>query len=184
MGSEMCIRDSIYSTGQSAGSGTTTGFMASNPEMFAAIASTSGIPAAATLQQGTYAMVPAYTIFGEGDIDHNTPWDDTIGDKVDSWVDYVLTANSLGELQPEDKTESTVAGDYDRFITHYWRNSQGIPLFQLGRTLYRQHNCYLSEMSLMWDYLEHFSYEVSESGKITRYYSESAFAEDLSLIHI
>ena len=172
----------IYSTGQSAGSGTTTGFMASNPEMFAAIASTSGIPAAATLQQGTYAMVPAYTIFGEGDIDHNTPWDDTIGDKVDSWVDYVLTANSLGELQPEDKTESTVAGDYDRFITHYWRNSQGIPLFQLGRTLYRQHNCYLSEMSLMWDYLEHFSYEVSESGKITRYYSESAFAEDDAVV--
>ncbi|MDD6212577.1 MAG: PHB depolymerase family esterase [Clostridiales bacterium] len=168
----------VYSTGQSAGSGTTTGFMVNNPEMFAAVASTSGIPSEADLEKGTFEMVPTYTIFGQGDIDHGTLWDD-VDNKIDAWVPYVLKANGLGTVGPEEETEKTQDG---RFITWYWRNSQGIALMQQGQTKYRAHNCYPMEMAMMWDYLEHFSYEVAEDGTITRYYSASAFAEDDAVV--
>ena len=53
-----------------------------------------------------------------------------------------------------------------------------VPLFQWAQCLLRPHNCYPSDMPMLWDFMEHFSCEKAADGTVTRYYSPSAFEKD------
>ncbi|HOA15150.1 MAG TPA: alpha/beta hydrolase-fold protein [Bacillota bacterium] len=149
----------FYATGQSAGSMAAMGFAITNPEYFAAIASTSGLASPGGTGMGTVPaeraknkMVPVYAIIGEGDIADftGTLWDDK-QNGLDKWAAYHLNANGL-ELGDGSNVE--VNG---RFTTYTWLNEQGFPVMKLGRTAYRAHNNIMAESPMLWDYLEHWS---------------------------
>ena len=55
-------------------------------------------------------------------------------------------------------------------------------MVKYGYTLLRAHNCSPYEMPILWDFMEHFSFEKAEVGTITRYYSASAFERDDAVI--
>jgi len=153
----------FYATGQSAGSFAVQGFGNTNPEYFAAIASTSGLSSVSDeggfgrtpVSDATYKTIPNYCIVGEGDIEMmtGTLWDDT-DNMLDAWAEYYLKANKLGSLGDGSNLEKD-----GRFLTWTWKNKQGIPLFKVGRTLYRAHNCIPAEMPRLWDFLKHWSYK-------------------------
>jgi hypothetical protein len=153
----------FYATGQSAGSFAVQGFGITNPEYFAAIASTSGLSYPSdesgfgriSKEDASYAMVPDYCIIGEGDIEMmtGTLWDGT-ENMLDGWAAYYLEANAAGPLG--DGSNLQTAG---RFQTWTWNNRQGFPVFKVGRTRYRAHNCIPAEMPLLWDFLKHWSYK-------------------------
>ncbi|MBP8718197.1 MAG: hypothetical protein KBI07_03805 [Candidatus Atribacteria bacterium] len=170
----------FYATGQSAGSFASQGFGITNPEYFAAIASTSGLsspngqgPGAVAAEDATYSMMPTYAIIGEGDIEWmtGTLFDDIEND-LDQWAAYYLEANGL---TLGDGSNIEVNG---RFTTWTWKNEQGIPLVKYTQTAYRAHNCIPAEMSMLWDFAKHFSREIAEDGTIICYYSASGFKED------
>ena len=152
----------FYATGQSAGSFATQGFGITNPDYFAAIASTSGLSYPSdeggfgriATADASYAMIPNYCIIGEGDIEMmtGTLWDET-ENMLDGWASYYLEANGVGPLGDGSNMETE-----GRFQTWTWTNKQGFPLFKVGRTLYRAHNCIPDEMPRLWDYLKHWSY--------------------------
>lgn len=151
----------FYATGQSAGSFAVQGFGVTNPEYFAAIASTSGLGypsdeggfGRTPTSDATYKMIPNYCILGQGDIEMmtGTLWDGT-ENMLDGWAAYFLEANGVGPLG--DGSNGIADG---RFLTWTWSNAQGFPLFRVGRTLYRAHNCIPAEMPRLWDYLKHWS---------------------------
>ena len=153
----------FYATGQSAGSFAVQGFGVTNPEYFAAIASTSGLSYPSdeggfgripTLE-ATYKMIPNYCIIGQGDIEMmtGTLWDST-ENMLDGWAAYYLEANDVGPLG--DGSNGIAEG---RFLNWTWFNAHGFPLFRVGRTLYRAHNCIPAEMPRLWDYLKHWSFK-------------------------
>ncbi|MGW8317225.1 MAG: hypothetical protein ACWGNV_16630, partial [Bacteroidales bacterium] len=159
----------FYATGQSAGSFACQGFGITHPEYFAAIASTSGLSFPSdqggfgriSTSDASYKMIPNYCIVGQGDIEMmtGTLWDET-ENMLDGWAAYYLEANGVGPLG--DGSNLRTEG---RFLTWTWTNDQGIPLFRLGQTLYRAHNCIPAEMPRLWDFLKHWSYVDGE-----RYY--------------
>ena len=69
-----------------------------------------------------------------------------------------------------------------RTNVYTWENDDGIPVVKYGFTFLRAHNCSPYEMPILWDFLEHFSFEKSEDGTITRYYSASAFQSDDAVV--
>ena len=154
----------FYATGQSAGSFAVQGFGVTNPEYFAAIASTSGLSYPSDEGQGigrisvsdaTHEMIPNYCILGQGDIESmtGTLWDET-ENALDGWAAYFLEVNGVGPLGDGSNLEKD-----GRFQTWTWTNEQGFPLFRVGRTLYRAHNCIPAEMPRLWDFLKHWSYK-------------------------
>ncbi len=153
----------FYASGQSAGSFAVQGFGITNPEFFAAIASTSGLSTVSdeegfgrtSVNDASYKMVPNYCIIGEGDIEMmtGTLWDEK-ENMLDEWAKYYLKANNLGS--PVDDSNKETKG---RFISWTWKNEQGFPLFKVGQTLYRAHNCIPAEMPELWDFLKHWSYK-------------------------
>lgn len=153
----------FYATGQSAGSFASQGFGITNPEYFAAIASTSGLSHPAdegglgriSTEDATYAMIPNYCILGQGDIGTmtGTLWDET-ENMLDEWAAYYLEANGVGLLGDGSNVETE-----GRFTTWTWTNDQGFPLFKVGLTFYRAHNCIPAEMPRLWDFLKHWSYK-------------------------
>jgi len=163
----------FYATGQSAGSFAVQGFGVTNPEYFAAIASTSGLSYPSNeggfgrtpTAEATYEMIPNYCILGQGDIEMmtGTLWDST-ENMLDGWAAYYLEANGVGPLG--DGSNGITEG---RFQTWTWSNTQGFPLFRVGRTLYRAHNCIPAEMPRLWDYLKHWS--ITDG---VRYYDNTA----------
>jgi hypothetical protein len=155
----------FYATGQSAGSFAVQGFGITNPEYFAAIASTSGLSSPSeegargmgrvAIADASYKMMPNYCILGQGDIASmtGTLWDET-ENMLDTWAAYYLKANNAGP--PGDGSNLKTEG---RFQTWTWTNKQGFPIFKIGRTLYRAHNCIPAEMPRLWDFLKHWSYK-------------------------
>jgi len=153
----------FYATGQSAGSFAAQGFGVTNPEYFAAIASTSGLSypsdeggfGRTPTSEATYKVIPNYCILGQGDIEMmtGTLWDGT-KNMLDGWAAYFLEANGVGPLG--DGSNGITEG---RFRTWTWSNSQGFPLFRVGQTLYRAHNCIPAEMPRLWDFLKHWSFK-------------------------
>ncbi len=151
----------FYATGQSAGSFAVQGFGVTHPEYFAAIASTSGLSYPSdqggmgriSPADASHAMIPNYCILGEGDIESmtGTLWDET-KNQLDSWAAYYLEANGVGPLGDGSNLETD-----GRFLTWTWTNDQGFPLFKVGRTLYRAHNCIPAEMPRLWDFLKHWA---------------------------
>jgi len=140
----------FYATGQSAGSGVSQVFGMTNPEYFAAIATTSGLRAPA--ENATFEMVPNYAIVGEGDNPNyiGTLWDDT-ENLLDQWAEYYIKANGL---EKGDGSNVEVDG---RYKTWTWYNKQGFPLFKITVTAYRAHNCIPAEMPMLWEYMKHWS---------------------------
>lgn len=151
----------FYATGQSAGSFATQGFGITNPGYFAAIASTSGLSYPSdeggfgriSIADASNQMIPNYCIIGQGDIEMmtGTLWDET-ENMLDGWADYFLKVNGVGPLGDGSNLETE-----GRFQTWTWSNAQGFPLFKVGRTLYRAHNCIPAEMPRLWEFLKHWS---------------------------
>ena len=182
----------VYCTGQSGGSLATNVFASSTPEYFAAYASTSGPTLANSDTSGNsgidmveelpYEVVPNYLLVGLGDVPARTGslFDDD-DNQLDMWAEYFLAANQVGGLQ--DYTSHEVTGAHDRFDTYTWTSDQGVPLTKVTMTAFRNHNCIVQEMPLMWEYLSCFSYDLDEeTGEVTRYYSPSAFVEDDAVV--
>ncbi len=157
----------FYATGQSAGSMATQGFGMTNPEYFAAIATTSGV--VAPPENATYAMVPTYLIVGEGDI---PMWSGTLWDSeynlFDQWADYYLKANNVGPVGDINKGEKN-----GRYTTYTWKNAQGFPLVKWTQTAWRAHNNIMAESPMLWDYLKLWSYKDG-----VRYYGGVPVAND------
>jgi len=163
-----------YATGQSAGSMASQGFAITNPEYFAAVASTSG--SSSPGNTATYKPIPVYMIVGAGDMSNfaGTLWD-TRTNGLDSWAAYHLGVNGLAK---GDGSNGVVSGWYDRFTDWTWTkafNGIDVPVFKVGHNAYRSHNCIYEEMPKLWDYAKHFSSEVDGAGNVIRYYSPSGF---------
>lgn len=151
----------FYATGQSAGSFACQGFGITHPEYFAAIASTSGLSFPSDEEgfgriskaEASYGTIPNFCIIGQGDIEMmtGTLWDGR-ENMLDGWAAYYLEANGVGPLGNGSNLETE-----GRFLSWTWNNEQGFPLFKVGRTLYRAHNCIPAEMPRLWDYLKHWS---------------------------
>ena len=151
----------FYATGQSAGSVAAQGFGMTNPEWFAALASTSGVGnfnAAAwetQLKSAVHEPIPTYAIIGEGDIDGmtGTPWDNKVN-QLDLWLEYYAKVNRISSFGTDSMAETD-----GRFITSTWKDAQGFPMVKWTKTLYRAHNNIAAEMPLLWEYMKHWSYQ-------------------------
>jgi poly(3-hydroxybutyrate) depolymerase len=185
----------VYATGQSAGSMTSQTFAAGKPEYFAAAASTSG-PSSPdgktcsgrwTLYGDNFTasnkMFPTYLIYGAGDITmlKGDLWDNE-SNPLDDWAQYMLGANGF-TLSPDDKGKAVysnyLGGVLARYKTWTWSGNfagKDVALVKLTQNMYRSHNCIFEEMPMLWDFLEHYSYEVDANNNvIARYYSPSGF---------
>ena len=172
----------VYGTGQSLGSMTTQGFARSNPEFFAAVASTSGIMDMGFEDSGE--PIPTYLTVGQSDLPFLLP-DLASADNLPDWANYFMEVNGLNTTVGA-ASDNYGASEHQflekRYDTYTWNNEQGIPMLQYGQTLMRTHNCYPGEMHLLWEYLEHFSFEKAADGTVTRYYSASAFEKDDAVV--
>ena len=169
----------IYGSGQSAGSMATQGFVRTNPEFYAAAASTSGLAVpdgTSQLPEGAGGAMPDFVITGQSDLDNLMP--DLWGSEMaNEWITYLFDVNNMPDAQigtADDEHEFI----NDRTKVYTWENSDGVPMVKYGYTLLRAHNCSPYEMPILWDFMEHFSFEKAEDGTITRYYSASAFERD------
>jgi hypothetical protein len=185
----------VYATGQSAGSMLSQTFGAAKPEYFAAAASTSGPPSPdAKAASGSWPlygdnftlsdkMFPTYMIYGAGDLAmlKGDLWDTEING-LDDWAKVMLGANGF-TLSPDDKGKAVysnyIGGLLARYKTWTWSKNiggQNVALVKLTQNIYRSHNCIFEEMPMLWDFLEHYSYEVDANNVVTaRYYSPSGF---------
>lgn len=171
----------VYGTGQSLGSMSTQGMARTNPEFFAAVASTSGVMDMG-FGEDSGKLIPTFMLTGQSDLEFLLPdlWN---SESLPEWANYFLKANgAVGTLDKHDSYQMTKIHSFDRSEIYTWNNEAGIPVFSWGMTLMRAHNCYAGEMELLWDYLEHFSFEVAADGTVTRYYSASAFAADDAVV--
>ena len=177
----------FYSTGQSAGSMVTTRFAIAMPELFAAVASTSGLAAPGadgrvafegTSYPASGAPIPGYLAYGYGDLGNlaGDLWDDT-DNLLDDWAEYTLGTHGL-ELSAVPREAATVHGYRDRFRT--WTRSRrygsaDVPLVKVTKNLFRSHNMIPEEMPLLWEFLRHYSSETQADGAVARWFSPSGF---------
>ena len=173
----------VYGTGQSAGSMATQGFARTNPEFFAAVASTSGLSRPVegeAMAEGVGGSIPDCVIVGQSDLANLLPnlWE---SETSQEWLSYLFEVNKMtnAELGSIDDDHEFVN---QRTNVYTWENDDGIPVVKYGFTFLRAHNCSPYEMPILWDFLEHFSFEKSEDGTITRYYSASAFQSDDAVV--
>ena len=167
----------VYATGQSLGSMTTQDMARVNPDFFAAMGSTSGVTYAVDdLTFGTDASsdkpIPTMLLIGQSDLPGLMP--DLSSEALTKWGNYFLNANGLDETIGA-KADNFGADSYSflgkRHDVYTWNKFGLIPVFSWGMTLLRPHNCYPSEMPILWDFMKHFS----RGSDGTRYYSASAF---------
>ena len=99
-----------------------------------------------------------------------------------------LGVNGFGSaFAPGMETEVvTVATHAVRPCTGWSRNIERdrrnpLPV-QWAQCLLRPHNCYPSDIPILWDFVKHFSFTADSNGTITRYYSESAFEKDDAIV--
>lgn len=186
----------IYATGQSLGSNTAQGFAMTNPEFFAAVATTSGTPipkghpdsgsfdpVMVTSTEPVGKLIPAMMITGQMDSGSMAKGFDSPEDCM--WANYMLESNGFScKFLPDTATGITELDSRHESLYTWSRTVDDveIPLVQWAKCLLRPHNCYPSDMPILWDYLEHFSFEVAADGTVTRYYSASAFAADDAVV--
>ena len=111
---------------------------------------------------------------GQSDLPGLMP--DLSASALTTWADYFLKVNGM------NKTVGAKADNYGadyvfsegRHDIYSWNAEGNIPVFVWGMTILRPHNCYPSEMPILWDFMKHFA--LGEDGK--RYYSASGFADD------
>ena len=168
----------VYATGQSLGSMTTQDMARVNPDFFAAVASTSGNTFAVDdLTFGKDASsdgpIPTMMLIGQSDLPGLMP--DLSSAALTTWANYFLRVNGLNKTVGA-KTDNFGADTYNflssRHDVYAWENDFGVPVFSWGMTLLRPHNCYPSEMPILWDFLKHFAKD--DNGNRT--YSVSAFS--------
>ncbi len=169
----------VYATGQSMGSMTTQDMARVNPDFFAAVASTSGLTFAVNdLDFGDDASsdkpIPTMLLIGQSDLPGLMP--DLTANANTTWANYFMKVNGVNKTVGA-KSNNYGADNYEflnnRHDVYTWTASNR-PVFKWGLTLLRPHNCYPSEMPVLWDFLKHFA--KVESGD--RYYSASAFTSD------
>lgn len=180
----------VYGSGQSAGSMATQGFAFTNPEFFAAVASTSGTPldfATGTPLNpnviGANHAIPDLLISGQMDILDLANGFDSV--HLQSWATYLLKVNGVGDTFAADKATSITNVDSRHPEVYTWSktvNGTQVPMFQWAQCLLRSHNCYPSDIPMMWDFLEHYSFVKGTNGSLTRYYSPSAFTKNDAMV--
>jgi len=161
----------IYGSGHSLGCRTIQDLSMSNPDLIAAVSSTSFPP---STTERTGEMMPNYFIHGQSDLPFELPdlWGNT---GLQDWANYFFEANGL-KTDINSYDSSNTSG---RFHTYVWNNSQDIPMVKYGYTVAREHNCMPQEFTMGWDFLEHYSFEKDANGHVTaRYYSPSGFKDD------
>ena len=167
----------IYGSGQSAGSNATQGFAMTNPEFFAAVASTSAAPAVS--DAATYEFIPTMMITGQMDAsDMGKGFDSS---ELQRWATYMLQVDGFNSTFAPEWASSVSYIDSRHQALYTWSKTidgQEVPIVQWAQCLLRPHNCYPSDMPILWDYLEHYSKD--ENG--VRYYSASAFTEDDAVV--
>ena len=177
----------FYSTGQSAGSMVTTRFALTMPELFAAVASTSGLAAPGADGRVSFEGVsypassdpiPSYLVYGYGDLGNlaGDLWDET-GNLLDTWAAHVLATHGL-DLSSVTRDAATTHGYRDRFRTWTWSRPHGtadVPLVKVTKNLFRSHNMIPEEMPLLWEFVRHFSAGMEPDGRVARWYSPSGF---------
>ncbi|MDD6212566.1 MAG: PHB depolymerase family esterase, partial [Clostridiales bacterium] len=179
----------FYANGQSMGGMTVQGFGATNPDYFAAIATTSGClmdVMTGDTSGRTYEMMPVYMIYGAGDNVNfsGTLWDDT-DNQLDDWARYYTEANgvSLSDVAEADGTVKAMDRNNHRTQTTWtWSDTfQGVevPLMKLGKNSARAHNCLPIEEFELYEFAKHYRAVYDENGIVkARYYSASAFEQD------
>ncbi len=82
------------------------------------------------------------------------------------------------------ETEVVTVDSRHPALYRWSRNIEGtdVPLVQWAQCLLRPHNCYPSDIPILWDFVKHFSFTADSNGTITRYYSESAFEKDDAIV--
>ena len=177
----------FYSTGQSAGSMVTTRFAIAMPELFAAVASTSGLAAPGADGRVEFegisypasgAPVPSYLVYGYGDLGNlaGDLWDDA-DNLLDDWAEYTLGTHDL-ELSAVPREAAAAHGYRDRFRTWTWSRRYGgtaVSLVKVTKNLFRSHNMIPEEMPLLWEFLRHYSCETRDDGSFARWFSPSGF---------
>ncbi|MDO4493777.1 MAG: PHB depolymerase family esterase [Clostridia bacterium] len=181
----------LYGTGQSAGSAASQGFAMTNPEFFAAVASTSaapipksdpasGLPGPTSLAgEESFRQIPTMLFVGQMDLTDMPAGFDSVNLKA--WGNYFMKANGLeGEWTAETAKEVLNLDNRHPEVYSWEKTVEGgeVPMLRWGLGLLRPHNCYPGEMPLMWDFIKHYKMETAEDGSVVRYYSASAFAED------
>ena len=108
-------------------------------------------------------------------------------DSVDlkGWGRYMLRVNYvLGDFTAEnaDLVESYDSRHPAVYSYCYTVDGVDVPMVRWSQCLLRPHNCYPTDMVMLWDFVSHFSFAVDENGSVTRCYSPSAFAEDDAIV--
>lgn len=185
----------VYGTGQSAGSMASQGFAMTNPEFFAAVGSTSaapipksdpnyGMPGPTALDgQETFRSIPTMLLTGQMDLSDMSDGLDSLN--LQAWGKYFLKANGIKQDWTAEGADQVLNLDSRHPQVYSWTKQVGsleVPMVQWGMGLLRPHNCYPSEMPMLWDFMKHYSMEVSSNGTVTRYYSPSAFEENDAVV--
>ena len=170
----------IYGTGQSAGSNATQGFAITNPEFFAAVGSTSAAPVP---ENAANKPIPTMMITGQMDVSDLAKGFGS--ESLRGWAEYMLGVNGFGSaFAPGMETEVVTVDSRHPALYRWSRNIEGtdVPLVQWAQCLLRPHNCYPSDIPILWDFVKHFSFTADSNGTITRYYSETAFEKDDAIV--
>ncbi|MBP5292155.1 MAG: DUF4214 domain-containing protein, partial [Lachnospiraceae bacterium] len=168
----------IYGTGQSAGSSATQGFAINNPEMFAAVASTSAAPSPSANASGK--QIPVMMITGHMDAGNMAQGFDSASLKA--WANYFLSVNDAGSEFAADTADNVFSGDSRHDKIYVWNNGNDIPMVSWGMCLLRPHNPYPSDGSYLWDFMSKYSFTTDEEGKVVRSYSPSGFEKDDAVV--
>ncbi len=186
----------VYCTGQSAGSIATQGFAMTNPEFFAAVGSTSAIPVPRSAPNyDSYdtnmklskveSNEPIPTMFISAQMDVSDLALGFDSQNIQDWGNYMLKANGIDKVMAADTASRVASLDSRHNQLYIWsRDMDGteVPLVEWVQCILRPHNCYPSEMPMIWDFVKHFSFEKAADGTVTRYYSASAFAQDDAVV--
>ena len=100
---------------------------------------------------------------------------------LQNWAKYMLKANGIDkEFTAEDADQHFSADSRHPDVYSWTKTIDGVdvPLVQWALCLLRPHNCYPSDMPVLWDFMEHFSFVKGSDGSLTRYYSPSAFEKN------
>lgn len=167
----------VYGSGQSAGSAATQGFAVTNPEFFAAVGSTSATPK--IQNNSANKVIPSIMVTGQ--MDAGNMAGGFASTDLQSWAGYMLKVNGLNATFAADKATSVTNVDSRHPEVYTWSKSVSsteVPLVRWAQCLLRPHNCYPSDITMLWDFLEHYSFETDSDGTITRYYSPTAFVQN------
>ena len=86
---------------------------------------------------------------------------------LQNWAKYMLKANGIDkEFTAEDADQHFSADSRHPDVYSWTKTIDGVdvPLVQWALCLLRPHNCYPSDMPVLWDFMEHFSFVKGSDG--------------------